>query len=116
MITAIYANNLFDQHGNSVRLLKMESVEAQVRRMLASALSMQESSLTDDFRCIDAMGIEDSGYFLARLNDAFADVPQGFSFGTGRLPFRKVDAELQEQIATVGGLTEHVRQQTDSLR
>jgi hypothetical protein len=87
--------------------------------MLASELRVQESSLTDDFRWLDAMGIDDSGYFLARLNDAFSEVRQGFSFGAGRLPFRQIDAELLEQIATVGGLTEHVRRHTtgaDRLR
>ncbi len=84
--------------------------------MLASELRVQESSLTDDFRWLDVVGIEDSGYFLARLNDAFAEVPQGFSFGTGKLPLGKIDAELLEQIATVGGLTEHVRRHTASRR
>ena len=84
--------------------------------MLASELRVQASSLTDDYRWIDAMGIEDGGYFLARLNDALAEVPKGFSFGTGKLPFREIDAKLLEQIATVGGLTEYVRRQTDRLR
>ena len=97
----------------------MESVKAQVRRMLASDLRVQESSLTDDFRWLDAMGIEDACWFLARLNDAFAEVPQGLSFGNGRPPFRQTDGPFLEQIAAVGGLTEHIRSHTtepDKLR
>jgi hypothetical protein len=84
--------------------------------MLASELKVQESSLTDDYRWIDEMGIDDSGYFLARLNDALAEVLQGVSFGTGKLPFSEVDATLLDRIATVGGLTEYVQRQTGRLR
>jgi hypothetical protein len=87
----------------------MKTIDAQVRRMLAAELRMQESSLVDDFRWLDAIGVEDSSYFLARINNAFAEIPKGFSFGTGKLPFHRADAELLERIATVGGLMSYVR-------
>jgi hypothetical protein len=82
----------------------MKTIEAQVRHMLAAELQVQETSLADDFRWLDEIGVEDSGYFLARLNDAFAEIPQGFGFGNGKLPFRQMEPETLEQIATVGGL------------
>ncbi len=79
--------------------------------MLAAELRVQESLLTDDFRWLDEMGIEDAEYFLARINDAFAEIPLGFSFGAGKLPLRHIDRELLQQIATVVGLVEYVRRQ-----
>jgi len=80
--------------------------------MLAVALRVQESALAKDFRWLDEMGVEDAEYFLTRINDTFADTLQGFSFGAGKLPFRHIDRELLESIATVGGLIEHVRKQS----
>ena len=94
----------------------MEPIEAQVRRMLAAELKVPEASFTDDFRWLDEIGVEDSGYFLARINDAFAEIPLGFSFGAGKLPFRDIDAETLEQIATVGGLLEYLRRHTAAVQ
>ncbi len=84
--------------------------------MLAAELRVRETSLTDDFRWLDEIGVEDGGYFLTRLNDAFAEIPQGFSFGNGKLPFRQIEPETLEQIATVGGLIEYVRSHAASVQ
>ena len=84
--------------------------------MLAAWLKVPEASLTDDFRWLDAIGVEDGGWFLTRINDALAEIPLGFSFGAGKLVFRDNDAEMLEQIATVGGLVEYVRRHTAAIQ
>ena len=90
----------------------MTAIDEQIRRMVATELRVPESSVVDDFRWLDEIGIEDSSYFLKRINDAFAEIPMGFSFGSGKLPFHRVDRELLERIATVGGLIKYARQHT----
>ncbi len=94
----------------------MAAVDLQIRRMLAAELRVPETSLTDDFRWLETMGVEDGGYFLARLNDAFTEIPLGFSFGAGKLPFRRIDIQTLEQIATVSGLIEYVRGHTATVQ
>jgi hypothetical protein len=84
--------------------------------MLAAELRVQESTLTDDFRWLDAIGIEDSGYLLARINEAFAGIPLGLSFGAGKLPFHDVEPATMEQISTVGGLIGFVRERATEIQ
>lgn len=77
--------------------------------MLAADLQVERLELKDDFPWLDEMGIEDAGYFLAKLNDEFTRLPLGFSFGGGERLFPPhIDATLMRQIATVGGLIEFV--------
>jgi hypothetical protein len=78
--------------------------------MLAAELRLDEQALTDDFRWVDAMGSEDAEHFLAELDDAFRNLPQGFSFGHGRQPFDQIDEVLEQGVATVGGLIAHVEE------
>lgn len=58
--------------------------------------------MNDEFRWLDEMGYEDAEFFLAEINDAFTTFPTGLSLGDGKRPFRRVDAESLEEIATVG--------------
>jgi hypothetical protein len=69
----------------------MELLEVQLRRLLAAELRLPEATLTDTFRWLDDIGAKDCGYLLARLNDALTKVPQGFSFGSGKLPFDRME-------------------------
>lgn len=87
-----------------------EEVRARVQHMLAVELKVEEHTLSDDFRWLEAMGHEDAGYFLAEINDAFIKIRSGFSLGEGRRPFSNVDAERMEQLATVGGLVKQIEQ------
>lgn len=85
-------------------------VPAQIRRILASRLKIDESVLTDDFRwlaVVDAVAEEE---FLADVSDTFTVVPLGLSFGSGRSPFEKTEPDTLETIATVGGLIAYVEQ------
>lgn len=83
----------------------MNSVGERIRRMLAKDLHIEEQALTSDYCWLDAMGSEDAPYFLAKVNNAFRNLPESFSFGEGD-PFAYIDR--LERISTVGGLIEHV--------
>lgn len=82
----------------------MNSVNERIRRMLAKDLEVEEQALTDDYRWVNAMGNEDTEYFLAELNDQFRYLPSGFSCGEGSIPFGDIDPDTLERISTVGGL------------
>ena len=87
----------------------MNTVNAQIRRMLAFELKVEEQALTEGFRWLDAMGSEDAEHLLAEVNAAFARLSPGFSFGQGKQPFGKnITADTLEQIATVSGLIAHI--------
>ncbi len=80
-----------------------------VRKMLAAELQVEEAFLKEDFRWLELLGPEDAGIFLSELNEVFTRIPNGFSFGAGDQLFHTFgDANLLEEIATVGGLTLHV--------
>ena len=93
----------------------MNTVDAQIRRMLAVELNVEERALSDGFRWLDAMGSEDAEYFLAEVNEAFTRLSPGFSFGGGKHPFRNITADTLEQIATVSGLITHIELHVDSV-
>ena len=88
----------------------MTSIDERVRQILARALDVEPSALTPDFHWLDAMGVEDTGWFLSDLEGEFTTLPQGFSFGDGQRLFNHLNADQLEKIATVGGLIEAVRQ------
>ncbi len=88
----------------------METPSAIVRKMLAVELNVEASALTEEFRWLEAVGDgEDVGCFLAELNDRFTYIPGGLTIGSGHQPFHwPLSEEFVEQIATVGGLIEHI--------
>jgi cell division FtsZ-interacting protein ZapD len=86
----------------------MNTIGSQVRTLLAKELDVQEQTLTDDYRWLDAIGSEDAEYFLAELNDRFTKLRSGFSLGEGERPFDYITPERLERIATVGALITHI--------
>ena len=86
-----------------------KDIKVRIQKMLAAALQVDESVLTDDFPWFRSLGGEAAEDFMADINDAFTTVPPGFSFGDGRHPFRGfIDADTSEQIETVGGLVTYI--------
>lgn len=69
---------------------------------LAHDFDIDESALTDDFPWYEKMGDEDAGWFMYEINEKFGHVPSGFSFGSGDVPFGRLDADTFERIRTVG--------------
>jgi hypothetical protein len=83
-----------------------------VRRKLATEWGIAPSLLTDDFRWLDALEGDDIADFLADLNNSA--IPQGLSFGGGKLFSTGLDDNRLNDIATVGGLVAYLQQRSSS--
>ena len=94
----------------------MNTVDAQIRIMLAVELKVEDQELTDGFRWLDVMGSEDAECFLEEVNDVFTPLPLGFSFGEGKQPFGNITADMLEQIATVRGLVAHIERHVTNVQ
>ena len=69
----------------------MNTVERRIREMLAKLL-------TRDFRWLDVMGSEDEDFFLGVLDEAFTILPPGFSLGSGKQPFGRIEMVARDGI------------------